>query len=79
MKNFHYDFYIDTDDVKGMTPEEVKRRINRMYGIHASKKVAPRPKRRNDDIYEVDFMLLSATIVACMIGAIMLILGGLGL
>lgn len=44
-----------------------------------NKKKAPRPRRRNDDIYEVDFMLLSATIVACMIGAIMLILGGLGL
>ena len=44
-----------------------------------NKRKAPRPRRRNDDIYEVDFMLISATIVACMIGAIMLILGGLGL
>ena len=79
MKNFHYDFYIDTDDAKGMTPEELKCHLNKMYGIQASKKVAPRPRCRNDDIYEVDFMLLAATIVACMIGAIMLILGGLGL
>ena len=78
MKNKHYDFYIDTDDVKEMTPEEVKLHLSRMYGVQASKKT-PRPKRRNDDIYEVDFMLISATIVACMIGAIMLILGGLGL
>lgn len=79
MKNKHYDFYIDTDDANEMTPEELKLHLNSIYGVQASKKVAPRPRRRNDDIYEVDFMLLSATIVACMIGAIMLILGGLGL
>ena len=72
-------YYIDTDDAKEMTPEEVKLHLNRMYGIQASKKVAPRPKRRNDDIYEVDFMLLSASIVACIIGAIMLFGWGCGL
>lgn len=44
-----------------------------------NKKKTPRPKRRNDDIYEVDFMLLSASIVACIIGAIMLFGWGCGL
>lgn len=44
-----------------------------------NKKETPRPKRRNDDIYEVDFMLLSATVVTCIIGAIMLFGWGCGL
>ena len=44
-----------------------------------NKKETPHPKCRNDDIYELDTMLISATLVAILIGALMLIGWGCGL
>lgn len=44
-----------------------------------NKKQAPEPRRRNSDIESVDEILICSTIVFCIMGAIFLILGGLGL
>lgn len=71
--------YIDTDNAQEMTPEELKLDLNSIYGKMAQKKVAPEPRRRKTDVEQVDEMLISATILFCVIGAIFLLLGGLGL
>lgn len=44
-----------------------------------NKKKAPEPRRRKSDVEQVDEILISATILFCVMGAIFLILGGLGL
>lgn len=44
-----------------------------------NKKRAPRPERRNTDIEHVDEILFSAIAFICIMGAIMLILGGLSI
>ena len=74
-----YDVYIDTDNAQEMTPEELKLHLSTIYGRTAEKNNAPEPRRRKSDIEQVDEILISATILFCVIGAIFLILGGLGL
>lgn len=76
MKKFDY---IDTDNVQEMTREELKLHLNNIYGIQATKKPAPEPRRRKSDIESVDEILICSTILFCIMGAIFLILGGLGL
>lgn len=44
-----------------------------------NKKDAPEPRRREDDIWTYDEILISSTIVTVVIGVIFLILGGLRL
>lgn len=44
-----------------------------------NKKIAPEPRRRKSDVEQVDEILISATILFCVIGALFLLLGGLGL
>lgn len=44
-----------------------------------NKKDAPEPRRRKSDVEQVDEILISATILFCVIGALFLLLGGLGL
>lgn len=43
-----------------------------------NKKETPRPRRREDDIWTYDEILISSTIVTVVIGVIFLILGELG-
>lgn len=71
--------YIDTDNAQEMSPEELKLHLSSIYGRMSEKKNAPEPRRRKSDIEQVDEILISATILFCVIGAIFLILGGLGL
>lgn len=44
-----------------------------------NKRHAPRPERRNTDVERVDEILFGAIAFMCIIGAIMLILGGLSI
>lgn len=44
-----------------------------------NKKDAPEPRRRKSDVEQVDEILISATVLYCAIGALFLLLGGLGL
>lgn len=44
-----------------------------------NKKHAPEPRRRKSDVEEVDEILISSTILFCIMGALFLILGGMGL
>ena len=74
-----YDYYIDTDNAQEMSPEELKLHLNSICGRTVEKKNAPEPRRRKSDIEQVDEILISATILFCVMGAIFLILGGLGL
>lgn len=44
-----------------------------------NKKDAPEPRRRKSDVEQVDEILISATVLFCVIGALFLLLGDLGL
>ena len=71
--------YVDTDSVQEMTREELKLYLNSIYGKQSTKKRAPEPRRRQDDIEPIDEMIISTAIFTCVMGVIFILLtiGGL--